>query len=159
LVAEASRLAFHYDICNTRACLYVDAYVRQRYGHYPDRARRILNRHPITQEVASPRLRNPDKSLQLPRCNSNRSLSIPFRTHVEIEVAQLDDRLRAEDGDDPLREANVLAEKVWCEGSGLGARLAPVKRENMLRHSRIVVSFRLILDYEDQVKPGKNRDW
>ena len=29
----------------------------------------------------------------------------------------------------------------------------------MLRHSRIVVSFRLILDYEDQVKPGKNRDW
>src|SRR5207249_2313280 len=158
-VAKAPRLTRHSNINSHRACLHVDAYIRQRNGHYPDGALCIFHSHPVTQERASPRLRNPDKSLQLPRRNSNCSLSPPFRTHLEIEIAQLDNRLRAEDRDNSLREANVLAEKVWCEGSGLRARLAPVKRENMLRHPRIIIRFRLILDYEDQIKPRKNRDW
>src|SRR5213080_397142 len=158
-VAEAPRLTRHYNINIHSASLHVYAYIRQRNGHYPDRALRILHSHPITQERASPRLRNPDKSLQLPRCDSDCSLGASSRTHLQIEVAQLDDRLRTEDGDDPLRETDVLPEKVWRERSSLWTRLAPVKRENMLRHSRIIIRFRLILDYEDQVKPGKNRDW
>src|SRR5437773_8451519 len=147
-VAQAPRLTRHYNINIHRACLHVDAYIRQRNGHYPDGALCILHSHPVTQKRASPRLRNPDKSLQLPRRNSNRSLSTPFRTHLEIEIAQLDNRLRAEDSDDPLREANVLTEKVWCEGSGLGTRLAPVMRQNMLRHPRTITPFSLILHYE-----------
>src|SRR5436309_12811666 len=63
-VAEAPRLTRHYNINIHRASLHVNPHIRQRDCHYPDGTLCILNSHMVTQKRASPRLRNPDKSLQ-----------------------------------------------------------------------------------------------